>query len=360
MAEGGDDAEKTEDPTSKRLSDARSKGDIAKSAELSGWFVLLAATLLLVWASGPLGSEIARLCRDFLARAHEMPVEGSALRGLYAGLMKDLLLALALPFAVLVAAGVLGNLVQQPPMLTGEKIKPKLEKISPLAGLKRLFGLQAVINLVKGIAKLLIVGAMTIFVLWPERHMLYIAPHLAPGALLDLARKEAFQLLVGVLVVVSVVVLIDIVYQRHSHWQKMRMSRREVKDEHRQAEGDPHVKARLRQIRAERSRQRMMQAVPEATVVIANPTHYAVALKYEQGKMNAPVCVAKGVDALALRIRALAEEHKVPVIENPPLARALHASVELDREVPPEHYRAVAQVIGYVMRVRAKSGKRAR
>jgi len=132
------------------------------------------------------------------------------------------------------------------------------------------------------------------------------------------------------------------------------MSKQEIKDEYRQTEGDPTVKAKIRQVRTERARRRMMAAVPEATVVIANPTHFAVALKYESGKMAAPVCVAKGVDALALRIREVAEEHEVPVVENPPLARALYASVEIDEVVPPEHYKAVAQVIGYVMRLTGK------
>jgi flagellar biosynthesis protein FlhB len=144
---------------------------------------------------------------------------------------------------------------------------------------------------------------------------------------------------------------LDYVVQYRRFMQRNRMSRQEIKEEFRQNEGDPAIKARVRQIRQERSRKRMMAAVPEATVVITNPTHYAIALKYESGKTAAPVCVAKGVDQLALRIRAVAEEHAIPVIENPPLARALHASVEVDDAIPPEHYKAVAQVIGYVMRL---------
>jgi flagellar biosynthetic protein FlhB len=151
--------------------------------------------------------------------------------------------------------------------------------------------------------------------------------------------------------VLAVIAVLDYLYQRYQFFKRNRMSRQEIKEEHRQSEGDPAIKAKVRQIRQERSRKRMMAAVPDATVVIMNPTHFAVALKYESGEMAAPVCVAKGVDALALRIRAVAEENQVPVVENPPLARALYASVEVDEPVPSEHYKAVAQVIGYVMRL---------
>jgi len=165
------------------------------------------------------------------------------------------------------------------------------------------------------------------------------------------------QILIAVLSVLALVAALDYLLQRFRFVQRNRMTKQEVKEEFRQTEGDPAVKARIRKIRMEKARRRMMAAVPEATVVITNPTHYAVALKYEQGKMAAPVCVAKGTDTLALRIRAVAEEHKVPIVENPPLARALYAAVELDEVVPPEQYKAVAQVIGYVMRL---TGSRAR
>jgi flagellar biosynthetic protein FlhB len=156
----------------------------------------------------------------------------------------------------------------------------------------------------------------------------------------------------------GVIAGLDYFWQRIRFMSRNRMSKQEIKEEYRQNEGDPVIKAKVRQIRQERARKRMMAAVPDATVVITNPTHFAVALKYESGKMQAPVCVAKGIDALALRIRAVAEENDVPVIENPPLARALHASVEIDEAVPPEHYKAVAQVIGYVMRLNGAMARR--
>jgi flagellar biosynthetic protein FlhB len=168
-----------------------------------------------------------------------------------------------------------------------------------------------------------------------------------------------FKVLMASLATLGVIAGLDYFWQRMRWLARNRMSKQEIKEEYRQNEGDPTIKAKIRQLRHERARKRMMAAVPQATVVIMNPTHYAVALKYESGKMAAPVCVAKGIDALALRIRAVAEENDVPVVENPPLARALHAAVEVDDPVPPEHFKAVAQVIGYVLRLQGKLPARA-
>jgi flagellar biosynthetic protein FlhB len=169
--------------------------------------------------------------------------------------------------------------------------------------------------------------------------------------------KAASKMLIAVLAVVTVIAALDMLYQKVQHTKQMRMSRQEIKDELKQTDGDPMVKARLRQIRMERARQRMMQAVPESTVVVTNPTHFAVALKYEHDSMDAPELVAKGADLVAKRIREVAEENDVPLVENPPLARALYGGVEVGQPIPTEHYRAVAEVIGYVMQLRPKSGR---
>ena len=244
-----------------------------------------------------------------------------------------------------------GHLLQSGFVFSGERLKPDLSKLSPLSGLKRLFGLEGATNLVKGMIKLAIVGTVVWTTVWPMRGQL--------GELLDESAADMaadmghliIRIMVAALSVLAIVAVLDYSLQRYRFIKRNRMSKQEVKDEFRQTDGDPAVKARIRRVRHERARRRMMAAVPEATVVITNPTHYAIALKYESGKMAAPICVAKGVDALALRIRAVAEEAEVPIVENPPLARALYASVELDEAVPPEHYKAVAQVIGYVMRL---------
>jgi flagellar biosynthetic protein FlhB len=260
------------------------------------------------------------------------------------------LAAVAIPFLMLMLFALIGNLVQHRPTLTTEQLKPKLSKVSLIAGWKRLFSSTSLVNFAKGIAKLVIVAVIMFVIAWPRRDELELMISTDISVLLVFVRDMAVQLLGGVLAVMTVIAGLDLLYQRWKWNQKQRMSMKEVRDEYKQMEGDPTVKAKLRQIRIERGRKRMMQAVPQATVVVTNPTHFAVALQYEPG-MPAPVCVAKGQDQIALTIRRIAEDNAVPVVENPPLARSLHASVEIDQEVPSEHYKAVAQVISYVMKL---------
>jgi flagellar biosynthetic protein FlhB len=255
------------------------------------------------------------------------------------------------------AAGLGGNLIQHRPVFTAERIKPDFAKLSLISGFKRMFGTDGLANLLKGLIKMAIVGAAIWTQVWPERSGLESVLVQAPEAVAGDMARLLFKVLAAALAALALIAAGDYLLQRFRFVQRNRMSKQEIKEEYRQTEGDPAIKAKIRQIRMERSRRRMIAAVPEASVVIANPTHFAVALKYESGKMVAPVCVAKGVDALALRIREVAEKHDVPVVENPALARALHAAVEVDEAIPPEHYRAVAQVIGYVMRL--SGGKRA-
>ncbi|HSZ73171.1 MAG TPA: flagellar type III secretion system protein FlhB, partial [Rhizomicrobium sp.] len=227
-------------------------------------------------------------------------------------------------------------------------------KISPLSGLKRMFGMEGISNLVKGMLKIAIVGGVTWMVMWPERGRLEGTLGLSPGGLAGFMSHMLMKVLIAALSVLAVLAGLDYMLQRFRFIQRNRMSKHEIKEEFRQTEGDPMIRQRLKQMRLERSKKRMMASVPKATVVITNPTHFAVALQYESGKMPAPICVAKGMDALALRIRKVAEDNDVPIVENPPLARALFAAVELDEAVPAEHYKAVAQVIGYVMRLTGK------
>lgn len=249
---------------------------------------------------------------------------------------------------------VAGNVVQNQPVLTAEPIKPKFSKISPLSGFKRLFSGESLVNFAKGLFKIGVVGALMVAVLWPHRDEADTMIFADVAILLVESRDLVLQLIIAILAVMTIVAAADLLYQRHKWWEKQKMSLQEVKEEYKQTEGDPHIKGKIRQLRMERSRKRMMAAVPEATVVVTNPTHYAVALKYEDG-MPAPTCVAKGVDALALKIREIAKGNDVPVIENPPLARALYASIEIDQEVPEDHYKAVAEVIGFVFKMRRRA-----
>jgi flagellar biosynthetic protein FlhB len=234
---------------------------------------------------------------------------------------------------------------------TYETITPKLSKISPLAGLGRMFSKQSLANFVKGLLKLGVVGAVMIVLLWPERDRLEGLISADPAAITDLTLSLAGKMLGAVVAILAVIAIADYLFQYRQWYEKQKMSLQEIKEEYKQSEGDPAIKGRIRALRQMRMRQRIMAAVPKATVVITNPTHFAVALQYEPG-MDAPVCVAKGADRIALKIREVAGEHNVPIVENPPLARALHASVEIDQAIAPEHYKAVAEVIGYVMRLR--------
>ncbi|WP_417670921.1 flagellar biosynthesis protein FlhB [Roseibium sp.] len=358
MAEGSDDSEKTEDPTQKRLKEAHDKGDVPKSQEVSTWFTLAGSTLMIAIFAPTIASSLSGLLKGFFEHAHQIPADGLALRALWRDTGQSVALIVGLPLLALVIMAVAGNLVQHQPVFTAETIKPKLSKISPLSGFKRLFSSESLVNFAKGLIKISVVGALMVAVLWPHRDEADTIIYADTVLLLAEARMLVLQLLAAILAVMTVVAGLDFLYQRHKWWEKQKMSLQEVKEEYKQTEGDPHIKGKIRQLRMERSRKRMMAAVPQATVVVTNPTHYAVALKYENG-MGAPVCLAKGTDAVALKIREVAKGHDIPVIENPPLARALYATVEIDQEVPEEHYKAVAEVIGFVFKMRKRSGWRA-
>jgi flagellar biosynthetic protein FlhB len=343
-------SEKTEDPTQKRLDDALERGDVVKSQEVNTWFIIAGATLALAAFSSSIGTMKVSL-RDLLANSHAIRVDGNSLLLLVKHIEQALFSAFGLPFLVLVIAAICGNIVQHQLVFTTEGLMPKFSKISPMEGAKRLFGKQAWANLLKGLFKLVAVGSVMTMVFWPERHRLDAMVRMDPMSIVELTRSLSLHLLGTVVAMLAVVAIADYLFQYRTWFSRQKMSLQEIKEEFKQTEGDPHIKGRLRQLRDARRKKRMMAAVPSASVVITNPTHYAVALKYDRG-MAAPICVAKGLDAIALRIREVAKAHDVPVIENPPLARALHAAVKIDDEIPAEHYKAVAEVIGYVMRLR--------
>ncbi len=344
------DSEKTEDPTQKRLDDALERGDVAKSQEVNTWFIIAGATLVLISFSGSMTSLQAPL-RGLLANAHSIRIDGYSLLQLVQHLEYALIAAFGVPLLLLCIAAVAGNMVQHRLVFSAEQLKPKLSKISPASGAKRLFGKQAWVNLLKGMFKVIALGAVMTMVFWPERFRLDAMVRMDLMSIVILTKTMSVQLLGTVVALLALVAIADYLFQYRSWFERQKMSLQEIKEEMKQSEGDPHIKGRLRQMRIERSRKRMMAAVPTASVIITNPTHFAVALKYDKG-MGAPVCVAKGVDAIALRIREKAKEHDVPIVENPPLARALHATVKIDDEIPVEHYQAVAEVIGYVMRLK--------
>ncbi len=349
-----DDSQKTEDPTQRRLEQAREKGQVAKSQEVTHWFMILAGALIVGVFGGSLGNGILATLRRFVEQPHAIRLDGGQLSAVLSETFGDLGLAVLVPVAVVLLAAVLAGVVQNGLVISFEPIVPKLEKLSPFKGLKRLFSSRSLVEFLKGLAKITIVAAVILILLWPESAGLAQLTTLDPGQFMALIQALATRVLVGVLSVMTAIAVIDVLYQKQQHLKQLRMSKQELKEEYKQTEGDPMIKARLRQIRMERARRRMMAAVPEADVVVTNPTHYAVALKYDSQRTEAPVLTAKGQDDMAQRIREVARTHGVPIVRNPPLSRALYDGVDLDQEIPAEHFKAVAEVIGYVMRLKGK------
>ncbi|GAA0575670.1 flagellar biosynthesis protein FlhB [Rhizomicrobium electricum] len=354
MAGDRDESQQTEEPTQRRLEQAREQGDIVTSGEVTTLILLLGGTLAIAIFARNASHELATLFRTFLAEPDQIAVDPGALQILLGDVMMKLGMIAGPILGFLMLSGVAANLVQHKPTLSFERLKPNLSKLSLLSGFKRMFGIDGLTNLLKGLIKIAIVGLAIWTQLWPERGTLEGMLTQSPAAIADDMNHLWMKLMIASLAAMAVIAGGDFLLQRYQFTKRNRMSKQEVKEEYRQTEGDPMVKGRLRQIRMERAKKRMIAEVPKATVVITNPTHFAVALKYESGKTQAPLCVAKGVDSLALRIREIAKEHQVPIVENPPLARALYATVEVDEAIPVEHFKAVAQVIGYVMKLTGK------
>jgi flagellar biosynthetic protein FlhB len=355
VAEETDDTEKTEDPSQKRLEEALRHGDVAKSQEVNAWFVTAASALVLLSFSASAAGELRSMMRNLLANAYQVPFDGGALEGLLLHVGIRAIAAIALPVLLLALAAICGNMIQHRLVWSIDVLMPKLGRISPMAGLKRMFSKQALANFLKGLLKLAIVGAVFVALMWPERRRFEDLVTLDVEVLLPLTRTLALKLFGAVVAVLAAIAAADYLFQYRQWFERQKMSLREVKEEFKQSDGDPKIKAKIRQLRANRAKKRMMASVPKATVVITNPTHFAVALQYERG-MSAPICVAKGVDSVALKIREVAAAHDVAVVENPPLARTLYAVVDIDQEIPAEHYKAVAEVIGYVMRLNRTLG----
>lgn len=356
MSGDSDDESKTEQPTDKKLDDARQKGDVPTAPEMRH-AAMFAATLV---ATGSLGvaaiQSILAICVRLWGSADDFRVEPEGAQALITGVAGAFASALMPLLAVLTAFALLGGLMQGRPMIAWSRVKPKFSKLNPVSGAKRLFGKQAMVTFLQTLAKLLLVGGVAAGLAWPHaagiERLVGVDPH-EIGA-------EAFGIVMEMLrpiaALVCALALFDFVWQRLSYMKRMRMSIQEIKDEHKESEGDPKIKGKIRSLQMQRAKQRMMANVPKASVVITNPTHYAVALQYDHGAMAAPVVVAKGVDAVALRIREVATGHGIPLVENRPLARALYASAELDRPIPVEHYAAVAEIISYVLRIARRRG----
>ncbi|MET0293689.1 MAG: flagellar biosynthesis protein FlhB [Phenylobacterium sp.] len=358
MAEENEGASKTEEPTPHKLQQARQKGDIVKSQDLAPLAALLAATAVMVGMGDRMATDMAVGLRGILAEAGSWSFSGEGGK-----VLLGQAISVSAPFALVVLlaaglAGAAGNLVQHGFLFTPSRLAPDWKKVSPAEGLKRIFGPDGLFQFGKTVLKILLVSAVAWWALKPSFAKMQALAALGPAAILPLTSELARRLVFAVGVLLAIIVAADWFWQRQRFMSRMRMTKEELKEDFKQTEGDPHVKARQRQLRIQRARRRMMQQVPDATVVIMNPTHFAVALKYEPGESGAPTCVAKGLDSLALKIRDVARDAGVPVVEDPPLARALYAAVEIDEQIPPKHYEVVAKVIGFVLAAARRSAAR--
>jgi flagellar biosynthetic protein FlhB len=355
MAGDTDNDQKTEEPTQRRLDDARAKGQVPNAPEMRHVAMFLGMIALIASVGALSMASLGRVLVRLWGNADGYRLEPAGAQSFATGLMGATGLALAPVAGLFLVAALLTLFLQGRPSMNWSRVSPKWSKLSPLSGLSRLFGTRTLVEFAKTLAKFFVVIIVALWIVWPRAvafdQLMGASPHTIAGT----ATEIVLRMVKAVAGLVVALAAFDFFYQRRAFLKKMRMTLQELKDEIKQSEGDPKIKARIRQIQVRRARQRMMQAVPKASVIITNPTHYAVALQYEHGAMAAPVVVAKGVDEVAMRIREIATGANVPIVESPPLARALYASVEIDRPIPAEHYAAVAEVIGYVMRLARKA-----
>ena len=346
-----DDLEKTEEPTPKKLEDARKEGNVPKSMEVVGFIILLLASIIMVFY---LKIVIVRI-EEYFEFIYYMIGKELTIRGFYHIVLKTLeyFFIILLPvMLVIVLAAVIGNVSQFGFLFTTKPITPNFDKINPIKGFKKLFSLKTIVEGIKTTLKVFIAFGIGF---WLFSTFLSQIPSLELMSMFEQLKwfdNKAAIIIFSMLGVFFVFAIIDLIYQRYSYKKSLRMSKQEIKDEFKQTEGNPEVKAKIRQLQREMAKKRMMSEVPKADVVITNPTHYAVAIRYDKEKEDAPRVVAKGIDNLALKIKEIAREYDVMIVENPPLARELYKSVEIDEIIPPKLYKAVAVVLAYVYKAR--------
>jgi len=346
--------QKTEQPTGKRLGDARNQGQLPISREVTTWVSLLSILTVVAWALPSLMREMLSFLRIFLEQPESFALDIESLQSLFFSAAAHVGMMIGLALLILMAGIIGGVMVQTGFFFELTLLKVDLMRLLPTQGFKKLFSISAIVDIIKSLAKMAFLGGVALAVLAPTA---FHAPGLTGFPLekiLGFLHEKIQHLIEMLLLVFTTIAIGDYYFTNFQYIKNLRMTKTEVKDENKQQEGDPMIKMRLRQIRFDKARKRMMAQVPKADVVITNPTHYAVALKYDSAKMAAPVVLAKGLNMIAERIREVALENQVPLVSNPPLARALHDTVEVDHPIPTQHYRAVAEVISYVYKLRKR------
>ncbi len=346
MSDGADEEDRTEAASFQRLMRAREEGRAPMSRELAGLAVLGTATAVLATKTPQAVREASGQLAALLANAHLLAAPAAFAAALHA------LVLVAFPFVLAtMVAGSLAVLLQTGGVLRLQALQPDLSRLSPMVGLARVFGPKTAIEAGKSLLKLGLVGGAGVMALSHTLPILLATLQRNPGSLAESISRQVVHVIVAMLGAHGLLTVLDVARSRFSFAASMKMTRQELRDESKDNDGNPHVKGRLRRMRQQRSRRRMIAAVPKAAVIVTNPTHYAVALAYERGQGGSPRVVAKGVDETAARIRAIAEEARVPIVANPPLARALY-TCKLDSEIPPEHFKVVAEIIAYVWRLK--------
>ena len=347
-----DEASKTEEPSERKISKAKEEGDVAVSQEAKS-FIMLVGMLFVVWIILPLMFKWYYQSNiTFIANAGQIEITPTTFRSLFKTGVINLFKILGLPFIIFMILGVFASISQTGFIYAPKKLEPNWNKLNIFSALPNFINMKKIVESLKGIIKIIVISFIAVLVVRPYLEKADLLPSMEVITILKFIHKVVVLLLFTIVMAVFLIAIADYIYQRFSHLKKLRMTKQEVKDEYKQMEGDPLIKSRIRQVRMERARHRMMEAVPKSDVVIVNPTHYAVALEYKMEEMDAPKVTAKGMDNIALRIKAIAEDNDIPIVENPPLARALFESTEIDQTIPHEHFKAVAEVITYVMQLK--------
>ncbi len=358
MSEGSeDDSSKTEEPSQKKLDDAKKKGQFAQSREISHFFMFFALTMLIMVLSPGIGRDVVAMLSPLIHRPDFYTVDSRNLGELLRDILSGVLIIMIVPIVLAFAAVFAPSAVQKKWAFTAEQVKPKFEKISPLKGIARIYSIKSLIEFLKNIIKISIIALIVYYCAKPYFGYVDALADQSSLATLKLIQLIAGKIMIAVCILLFLLSIGDFMLQRFMFLKSMRMTKQEVKEEYKQQEGDPHIRAKLKQIRRDKARKRMMANVPKADVVITNPTHYAVALQYDSDTMAAPTVVAKGADVVAARIRELAGTHKIPIIRNPTLDSILYDTTYIYEIIPPEHFQAVAKIIGYVYRLKGKAPK---
>jgi flagellar biosynthesis protein FlhB len=343
--------EKSEPATAKKREDARKKGQVAQSREIPSVFVLLSALTVFYFAGEWMFGGLTDIMRVVFVQIEHWNMGVESTHMLFWSLFRSVIVLLS-PLLIAVAiAGVCGNVAQFGFMLTGEKLKPKLSKLNPASGIKRLLSVRSLIELVKSVFKVLIIGGIAYAVMRSEMDQIPAMIELSTYGVFSFIERVALKMGYYTCLVLIILAVLDYVFQRWQNEQDLKMTKQEVRDEHKQREGDPMVRSRIRAAQREMAMRRMMAQVPDATVVITNPTHLAIAIRFDRS-MPAPMVVAKGAGHVAARIREIAEQNKVPLVEQKPLARTLYKDVEIGQYIPADLYQAVAEILAYVYRLK--------